>query len=145
MSAPVLDGIHHVKLPVREIARSREWYASRLGYTTSIEFVEHGTLMGVALDHPNGGPQIALRLEPERAEAASGFDYFAIGVPTREAIEELAAHLTSLGDAHAGVHEASIGWILPGLVDPDGYEVRFYTTAQHRQPPTDGALRIESP
>ncbi len=28
---------------------------------------------------------------------------------------------------HAGIHEASIGWILPHLYDPDGYDLRFYT------------------
>ena len=30
--APALAGIHHVKLPVTDLARSREWYESRLGY-----------------------------------------------------------------------------------------------------------------
>lgn len=144
MSAPELAGIHHIKLPVRDLARSREWYESRLGYTTIIEFVEHGKLMGVGMRHPNGGPEIALRLDPARADAAAGFDYFAIGVTSLEAIENLAAHLTALGEAHAGVHLATIGWILPGLLDPDGYEVRFYTTTNHRTPPTDGVLRVES-
>lgn len=42
------------------------------------------------------------------------------------------------------MHLATIGWILPGLLDPDGYEVRFYTTTNHRTPPTDGVLRVES-
>lgn len=91
MSAPELAGIHHIKLPVRDLARSREWYESRLGYTTIIEFVEHGKLMGVGMRHPNGGPEIALRLDPARADAAAGFDYFAIGVTSLEAIENLAA------------------------------------------------------
>ncbi len=37
--------------------------------------------MGVALAHPNGGPDLALRLNPELAARAAGFDYFAtIGV-----------------------------------------------------------------
>ena len=29
--APALAGIHHLKLPVTDLARSREWYRSRLG------------------------------------------------------------------------------------------------------------------
>ena len=29
---PVLAGIHHLKLPVTDLARSLEWYRSRLGY-----------------------------------------------------------------------------------------------------------------
>jgi catechol 2,3-dioxygenase-like lactoylglutathione lyase family enzyme len=145
MSAPKLDGIHHVKLPVRELARSREWYESRLGYRPAIEFVEQGTLMGLVLRHPNGGPELGLRLDPARAEAAAGFDYFAIGVPGKEAIDDLAARLTALGETHAGVHFATIGWILPHLHDPDGHEVRFYTTTHHTQPAGGEVLRVENP
>lgn len=128
---PTLAGIHHVKLPVRDIARSREWYRSRLGYETEIDFVEEGEVRGVALRHPDGGPRLALRLDPERAEAAAGFDYFSIGVPDRSALGSLAEHLTALGEAHAGVQVATLGWILPALSDPDGHEVRFYTMEQH--------------
>ncbi|HEX7163869.1 MAG TPA: VOC family protein [Trebonia sp.] len=145
MTAPLLDGIHHIKLPVRDLGRSRAWYESRLGYRVAMEFVEQGTLMGLAMRHPNGGPDLGLRLDPARAEAAAGFDYFSIGVPSKEAIQDLADRLTSLGESHAGVHFATIGWILPELHDPDGHEVRFYTTAHHREPPGEGALRVEDP
>lgn len=145
MTAPLLDGIHHVKLPVRDLARSRAWYESRLGYRAAIEFVEQGRLMGVAMRHPNGGPGLGLRLDPARAQAAAGFDYFAIGVPSREAIEDLADRLTALGESHAGVHFATIGWILPELHDPDGHEVRFYTTTHHSELPGDEVVRVEDP
>src|SRR5689334_19936623 len=73
--APLLAGIHHLKLPVSDLARSLEWYQTRLGYQLQIEFVEQGVLMGVALCHPNGGPDLALRLDAQKAEAAAGFDY----------------------------------------------------------------------
>ena len=129
--APALAGIHHVKLPVTDLARSREWYETHLGYQVQIEFVEQGTLMGYVLAHPNGGPELALRLNPERARAAAGFDYFAIGVPDQGSIDQLAERLTELGEQHAGVHWATVGWILPGLHDPDGHEVRFYTITHH--------------
>ncbi len=145
MTAPRLDGIHHIKLPVRDLARSRAWYESRLGYRAAIEFAEQGTVKGVVMRHPDGGPDLGLRLDPARAEAAAGFDYFAIGVPSREAIEDLADRLTALGESHAGVHFATIGWILPELHDPDGHEVRFYTTVHHREPPGDGVVRVEDP
>ena len=143
--APVLTGIHHLKLPVSDLARSLEWYRSRLGYQVQVEFVEQGTLMGVVMRHPNGGPEFGLRLDPARAQAAAGFDYFAIGVPSREAIANLADRLTALGESHAGVHFATIGWILPELHDPDGHEVRFYTTAHHSEPPSDGVVRVDNP
>jgi catechol 2,3-dioxygenase-like lactoylglutathione lyase family enzyme len=128
---PLLDGIHHVKLPVSDLERSADWYGTRLGYRRQIEFVEEGRLMGIVLAHPNGGPGLGLRLDPERAAATAGFDYFAIGVPDQRALEALADRLTRLGEKHAGVHFATIGWILPLLHDPDGHEVRFYTTDHH--------------
>jgi catechol 2,3-dioxygenase-like lactoylglutathione lyase family enzyme len=143
-NAPALAGVHHLKLPVRDLARSRAWYESRLGYQVSAEFVEDGTLMGLALSHPNGGPGLALRLDPERAAAAAGFDYFAIGVPDRPSIEALADRLTALGEEHAGVHFASIGWILPLLHDPDGHEVRFYTVEHHTEY-DEGVVTVHNP
>ena len=125
--APLLDGIHHLKLPVTDLTRSLAWYQDRLGYVVMKDFVEDGVLMGIAMTHPNGGPDLALRLDPDRARAAAGFDYFAIGVPGHKAIEALAASFTGHGDAHAGVLRTPVGWVLPGVHDPDGHEVRFYT------------------
>ncbi len=143
--APALAGIHHLKLPVADLATSREWYRSRLGYELQIEFVEEGRLMGCALGHPNGGPPLALRLDPGRARAAAGFDYFAIGVPDKEAIDQLADRLNALGEGHAGVHWASIGWILPELHDPDGHEVRFYTHQHHTDPVSGEVTTVHDP
>jgi catechol 2,3-dioxygenase-like lactoylglutathione lyase family enzyme len=123
----MLDGIHHLKLPVTDLQRSFAWYEDRLGYLVMKEFVEDGVVMGLAMTHPNGGPDLALRLAPDRARAAAGFDYFAIGVPGQAAIESLADRFTERGDAHAGVQRTPVGWVLPGVHDPDGHEVRFYT------------------
>ncbi len=143
--APALAGIHHLKLPVADLERSIAWYASRLGYRTAVEFIEGGTRMGVSMRHPAGGPELALRLDPERAVAAAGFDYFSFGVPDRAAMEALADRFTSLGDEHGGVHYATIGWILPMVRDPDGHEVRFYTVQQHTEFPDGPPVRIEDP
>ena len=101
--------------------------------------------MGIALQHPNGGPVLSLRLDGPRAEASAGFDYFSVAVPDRMAIEDLAATLTDLGESHAGVHCATIGWILPGLHDPDGHDVRFYTQQEHTTLQTDQVRVIHDP
>lgn len=142
---PTLAGIHHLKLPVSDLARSEAWYESRLGYTRALEFIEDGKLMGVCLLHPAGGPDLALRLDPARAAAAAGFDYFAIGVPDEASIRELGAHLTALGDEHAGVHPATLGWILPMTHDPDGHEIRFYTVEHHQDLPRDEVMVVHDP
>jgi catechol-2,3-dioxygenase len=123
--------VHHLKLPVSDLSRSIDWYGRCLGYQVAIEFREHGRRTGVTMTHPDGGPWLGLVQAPERARAAAGFDYFSIGVPDRAALERLAAHLTALGQQHAGVHFATVGWILPMLHDPDGHEVRFYSMEHH--------------
>jgi len=143
--APALAGVHHLKLPVTDLDLSRDWYLSRLGYQVQIEFVEQGRRMGYGLSHPDGGPTLALRLDPERARAAAGFDFFAIGVPDKDTIDQLAARLTGFGEQHAGVHWATIGWILPELHDPDGHEVRFYTIQQHTELDPDTVTVVNDP
>lgn len=145
-AAIALAGVHHLKLPVRDLERSMAWYERTLGYVRGIEFVEGGRLMGIGMLHPAGGPDLGVRLDPERAQAAAGFDYFAIGVPDKGSLEALAARLDSLGEKHAGVHFASIGWILPELHDPDGHEVRFYTMEHHKSLPDKGeTLTVNDP
>lgn len=140
---PTLAGVHHLKLPVSDLDRSIEWYATRLGYQVVIEFRENGHRTGVSMTHPDGGPDLGLRLDPEKSRASAGFDYFSIGVPDRERIEALATHLTGLGETHAGVHFATIGWILPMLHDPDGHEVRFYTMESHAEIDPASPLIVE--
>ena len=74
----MVAGIHHIKLPVSDVARSRAWYERVLGFETSIEFVEDGVVAGVALRRDGCQPQIALRHDPDRARALSGFDAVAL-------------------------------------------------------------------
>jgi catechol 2,3-dioxygenase-like lactoylglutathione lyase family enzyme len=128
---PTLDGVHHVKLPVTELDRSIDWYRSRFGYQVVIVFRSEGKRGGVTMAHPDGGPMLGLVESPEKARAAAGFDYFSVGVPDRARLVALAEHLTRLGEQHAGVHFATAGWILPMLHDPDGHEIRFYSTESH--------------
>src|ERR1700712_3066506 len=109
---PRLAGIHHVKLPVTDLERSQAWYESRLGYQVDLQFREGDRLMGIVMEHPNGGPAFALRLDAVKAKATVDFDYFAIGVPDKVSIDSLAERLSALGEEHAGVRQATVGWIL---------------------------------
>lgn len=143
--APALAGVHHLKLPVTDLRRSQRWYESRLGYRVSVEFHRDGELDGIGMVHPNGGPGLGLRLDPERARAAAGFEYFAIGVPDESALRALADRLTGLSEQHAGVQPATFGWILPMLHDPDGHEVRFYTAQHHTEPDPEDVLVVDNP
>src|SRR4051794_9998751 len=98
-----LSGIHHVKLPVADLARSRSWYESVLGLHVEIEFAEDGVVEGLAMADPAGSISLALRHDPVRAAALSGFDPIAIAVPTRDAVQQWRRRLDELGQPHGGV------------------------------------------
>ncbi|MDT7800783.1 MAG: hypothetical protein QOI78_4216 [Actinomycetota bacterium] len=121
-----ITGIHHVKLPVGDVARSRAWYERVLGFEVAIEFVEDGEVRGVALQR-EGWSQLALRHDPARAKALSGFDALALLVPTRADVETWKAALDEAGEPHGGVMTGHGGGkVLVGLHDPDGIEIRLY-------------------
>jgi len=122
-----IGGIHHAKLPVSDVARSRAWYERVLGFEQAIEFVEDGEVRGVALRHAGCSPQLALRHDPARAAALSGFDALALLVPTRVAIQAWKTALDQAGEPHGGVVTGHNGGsVLVGLHDPDGIEIRLY-------------------
>ena len=128
---PALSGFHHVKLPVGDVVRSRDWYRAVLGLTVDVEFVEDGVLRGVALRDPSGTVSLAARHDPVRAAALAGFDPIAVGVPTRTDLEAWVSRLDALGEPHGGIVTGHQGWALVGLHDPDGIEVRLYTIERH--------------
>jgi catechol 2,3-dioxygenase-like lactoylglutathione lyase family enzyme len=116
-----------VKLPVADLDRSRDWYATVLGLHVEIEFVEDGRLQGLALADASGRSRLALRLDPVRAQALAGFDVVALEVPERDDVKAWQARLDDLGQPHGGIvtgHKG--GSVLVGLHDPDGIEIRLY-------------------
>ena len=122
-----LNGFHHVKLPVSDVACSRDWYVRVLGLQVVMEFVEDDALMGVALVDAAQSLSIALRHDPARAAALSGFDAMALGAPTRADVTQWRIRLDDLNEPHGGVvtgHKG--GSVLVGLHDPDGIEIRLY-------------------
>lgn len=128
---PTLSGIHHVKLPVADVGRSRQWYEQVLGLEVEIEFVEDGQLRGVAMRQPDGDLRLALRHEPDRARALAGFDPVSLLVDTLDDLRLWATHLDDLDQPHRGVLQGHQGWTLVGLLDPDGAELRLYTRERH--------------
>ncbi len=124
---PDLSGFHQVKLPVTYLRRSGDWYTTVLGLRVDIEFVEDGVLRGLALADTGGRVRLALRLDPVRAAALAGFDPLAIEVSRRADVEAWRIRLDELGQTHGGVvtgHNG--GFVLVGLHDPDGIEIRLY-------------------
>jgi catechol 2,3-dioxygenase-like lactoylglutathione lyase family enzyme len=119
-------GFHHVKIPVSDAPRSRDWYCQVLGFAQEIEFVEDGVLAGVALRHPQTGLRLALRADPGRCRAMAGFDLVALAVSTLEDLRAIAAQAAAAGVEHGPIIQGHIGWACD-IPDPDGILVRLYT------------------
>ena len=94
-----LAGVHHVTLPVSDVARSRDWYAHALGFV-----VMHDAIDGaeeVTMVHPGTAIKVALRHDPPRAQALAGFDAIAFTVATIDDLDSLVARLDAHGVAHS--------------------------------------------
>lgn len=132
MPRPELAGIHHVKIPVTDLARSLRWYREVFGFRVTIEFPDDdGVLRGVGGTMPGlGDAVVALRENPKAAQGCAGFDPVGFGIADRADAESWAAYLDTLGIRHSPVIEASKGWLLV-FNDPDGLELHLYTWADH--------------
>ena len=122
-----IKGFPHVKLPVTDVARTRDWYRRVLGFEVTLEFVEDGTLMGLALSDPGGSIDLAIRRDPARGAALAGFDPIALAVASRADVQAWRQRLDELGEPHGGsITGHRGGSVLVGLHDPDGIEIRLY-------------------
>jgi catechol 2,3-dioxygenase-like lactoylglutathione lyase family enzyme len=123
-------GVHHLKVPVTDLARSRSWYADVLSLVVELEFRDDdGTVRGLAFER-RCGLTLCLREDVARARALAGFDPFAVLVPTRADLDGVLDRLEELGVPHSPIITASLGWLVR-VADPDGIELRFYTEERH--------------
>jgi catechol 2,3-dioxygenase-like lactoylglutathione lyase family enzyme len=132
MTAHELAGVHHVKIPVAELARSLGWYRQVFGLRPTVEFRDaDGVTRGVVGDVPGlGTTTVGLRVNETAAEGCRGFDPVSFAVQSRDDLVAWASHLDHLGVPHSPVIEASIGWLLV-FDDPDGLTLHLYTWAEH--------------
>ncbi|MBB6347035.1 VOC family protein [Nonomuraea muscovyensis] len=132
MPRPQLAGIHHVKIPVTDLPRSRSWYERVFGLTVTMEFPDgDGVVRGVAGEIAGlGDVLVALRENPGAAAGCRGFDPIGFAIQDHADVQAWAGHLDELGIAHSPVIEASIGWLLV-FNDPDDLELHLYTWAAH--------------
>jgi catechol 2,3-dioxygenase-like lactoylglutathione lyase family enzyme len=124
----VPSGLHHLKLPVSDVERSRAWYRRALDFVDQIEFREDGVLRGVALRHPEADVQLALREDPERAKALAGFDTLCLAVGIKDDLDALLTRLDDAGIPHTDPVPGYRGWAAD-VPDPDGHLVRVHTLA----------------
>jgi catechol 2,3-dioxygenase-like lactoylglutathione lyase family enzyme len=121
-----VSGLHHVKLPVTDVERSRQWYCRAFDFTCTLEFHEEGRLVGVGLRSPKGDVGLALREDPVRAAALAGFDTVCLAVGSRDDLDQLLARLDARAIAH-GTPVVGRGGDAVDVPDPDGHLVRIHT------------------
>ena len=114
------------KLPVRDVARSRDWYVGVFDFMAELEFQENGRLVGVGLSHAGTAMGLALREDPERAAALAGFDTLCLAVGTRHDLDLLLARLDGRDVAHSDPATGR-GGVAADVPDPDGHIVRIHT------------------
>jgi catechol 2,3-dioxygenase-like lactoylglutathione lyase family enzyme len=121
-----LTGVHHLRLPVRDLARSFAFWRDILGYERDFDFPGPEEPLGWALKHPAGGPNLVLWTDHDLARASTGFPWFSLGLPSSQDIRNLADELDRRGIQHGGVQDAMVEIKLPLVHDPDGHLIGFY-------------------
>jgi catechol 2,3-dioxygenase-like lactoylglutathione lyase family enzyme len=128
MVPPTITGVHHVKVPVGDVLRSRDWYVDVLGFAPVLDFEEEDRLSGVALQHPCGFT-IGLHLDPARAAVLCGFPTVALCAGDGDDLMDWLAYLDERGIEHSPVLEGHLGLFIQ-LEDPDGLLVQLHTKGQ---------------
>jgi catechol 2,3-dioxygenase-like lactoylglutathione lyase family enzyme len=118
----------HVKLPVTDLQRSLDWYASLMDLHFTHEFIEDDEVRGVALRSAEGGFSFALRLR-EHCSAQpdlNGFDVVALHMADRDALVRMHERCARLGVACSPVQDRGEHEAVVDVPDPDGTVLRFY-------------------
>lgn len=127
---PALTGLRYVKLPVTDLARSKEWWSRVFGWSARLEFPDSdGVVRGVAgVFRDFGEPGLSLRENPD-ARTLQGLELM-LGVADRGAVQEWGRWLDGIQVPHSPVIDATLGWLMV-LHDPDGHEIHLYSDERH--------------
>ena len=141
--------VHHLRLTVTDIARSRQFYTSLLGFQVAVEspppgdpseaetfrvlfggvvMVRGGLLLGLRPMAPEGD-----RFDPDRV----GLDHLSFSVPGRDDLEQAVRLLDEHGVPHGSITRLpSFGIDVLPFEDPDGIQLEL--TAPVREPAPQG-------
>lgn len=122
-------GVHHVRIPVRELGRNVDWYEVCLDAERVARFDHHdsdGAVFAVVLELPGAGPMVELRIDPAAASGAAGYRPVAFGVGDRAGLDRWVAHFDGHHIEHSEVTRRRIAHSVD-VQAPDGLVLGFYT------------------
>ena len=121
-------GWHHVRLPVSDVMRSRDWYTEVLGFDALLVLEEADRVVGVVVCQPSG-PTLGLHYAPTLARHLDGFCPVALSVDAVDDLKRWCARLDTLGVRHSAPARGHLGWYI-GIPDPDGIIIELHTIEQ---------------
>ena len=119
-------GLHHVTLPVTDVATSRAWYAATFDFRTRRELTDGGRLTGAVLRQLGTDLVLALQEDPERARALAGFNAVCLAAGTPADLDTILARLDSSGVPHTAPAAGHPGLVVD-VPDPDGHVISIRT------------------
>jgi glyoxylase I family protein len=130
MTTPITTGaVHHLRLTVRDVARSRAFYTEVLGFQHVMDlpsgvFLSNGTIgLGIG---PSPDPSRAPR-DDRFDEARVGLDHLSFGVASREELERAQQLLDARGVPHGEITDLgdAFGMYILAFRDPDNIQLEL--------------------
>ena len=137
------SGIHHLRLTVTDIARSKAFYTRLLGVEPAIEFTDRADEPGAREDRGRfyggcvyafGGNLLGLRPVAPSGDSFDstrvGLDHVSLGVASVDALNAAAAALDEAGVEHGTVDALEgTGLVSLSVPDPDGINLELVAPA----------------
>jgi glyoxylase I family protein len=130
MTTPIATGsVHHLRLTVSDVARSRAFYTEVLGFQHVMDLPA-----GVFLSNGAVGLGIGPSPVPSRApsedrfdEARIGLDHLSFGVASREELERALRLLDARGVPHGAITDLgdAFGMFILAFRDPDNIQLEL--------------------
>jgi len=130
MPDPIATGpVHHVRLTVADVERSRAFYTEVLGFAVVMELNP-----GVFLSNGSVGLGLGPAPDPSRAvstdrfdENRVGLDHLSFGVGSRAELEDAARELETRGVPHGEITDlgAAFGLFILAFRDPDNIQLEL--------------------
>lgn len=132
---PVITGIHHLSLTVRDGAVSEEFYARVLGFVPVLQLPDaEGRGAKHVMAHPASRTVVGFTVHQANdgsafSEFRTGLDHFALGVASHAELDAWIARLDELGVAHGDVVKTPVGDYV-SLRDPDNVQIELWVDPQ---------------